>query len=40
VRHADLIVVMNRGLVVEQGDHDQLMRRDGVYARLWLQQNP
>jgi len=40
VRHADLIVVMDRGRVIEQGDHDQLMVRQGLYARLFIQQNP
>jgi ABC-type bacteriocin/lantibiotic exporter with double-glycine peptidase domain len=39
IRHADLIVVMDRGTVVEQGDHDQLMARQGLYARLFMQQN-
>ena len=39
IRHADLIVVMDRGTVVEQGDHDQLMARQGLYARLFIQQN-
>jgi ATP-binding cassette, subfamily B, bacterial HlyB/CyaB len=38
IRHADLIIVMDRGMVVEQGDHDQLMARRGLYARLFTQQ--
>lgn len=34
IRDADIIVVMDRGRVVEQGSHDQLMALDGRYARL------
>lgn len=35
VRHANRILVMDRGQIVEQGDHDQLLRQtDGVYAYL------
>ncbi len=34
VRKADQIVVMDRGRVVEQGDHATLLAKGGVYARL------
>ncbi|MFC0409627.1 ABC transporter ATP-binding protein [Roseomonas elaeocarpi] len=34
VREADLIVAMEHGTVAEQGTHDALMARGGVYARL------
>jgi ATP-binding cassette subfamily B protein len=38
VRDADVICVMHDGQMVEQGDHDTLLARDGLYARLWAGQ--
>ncbi|MFD0040527.1 ABC transporter ATP-binding protein [Streptomyces anulatus] len=35
VRHADRIVVVEYGRVLEQGTHDSLMRADGRYAELF-----
>jgi ATP-binding cassette subfamily B protein/subfamily B ATP-binding cassette protein MsbA len=35
VRHADLIVVLDQGRVVEQGTHEQLMFAGGLYRHLW-----
>ncbi len=35
VRHADRIVVIDRGQIVESGRHDQLIGADGAYANLW-----
>jgi ATP-binding cassette subfamily B protein len=34
VQRADLIVVMDQGLIVEQGTHADLLARGGLYARL------
>ena len=34
VRHADQILVLDRGQIVERGDHEQLLELDGIYAKL------
>ncbi|MEH6827460.1 ABC transporter transmembrane domain-containing protein [Parasphingorhabdus sp.] len=34
VRTADRIIVMDEGRIVEQGDHDSLIAKNGLYARL------
>ncbi len=39
IQHADQILVMDRGRIVERGCHDELLARDGLYARLWWQQS-
>lgn len=38
IREADTILVMNDGKVVEQGNHGELMEKNGFYARLYNSQ--
>ena len=38
IRDADLILVMEHGQIVEQGNHEQLIELDGAYARLYNSQ--
>ena len=38
VRNADLIVVLDEGRIVDMGKHDELMRRGGLYRKLYEMQ--
>ncbi|MGA9705004.1 ABC transporter ATP-binding protein [Pseudomonas sp.] len=38
VRHADVILVLDRGRIVERGRHAALLAHGGLYAELWRQQ--
>jgi ABC-type multidrug transport system fused ATPase/permease subunit len=35
IRHADRIIVLDRGRIVEEGNHDDLMQQGGNYAQLY-----
>ena len=35
VMHADQIIMLDKGRIVEQGTHDELVRQGGRYANLW-----
>jgi ATP-binding cassette subfamily B protein len=38
VRNCDEIVVLDKGAVVEQGSHEELLAKEGMYYRLWEMQ--
>lgn len=38
IRDVDLILVMNEGNIVEQGNHEELLKKDGFYASLYNSQ--
>ena len=38
VRACDPIVVLDDGRIAEQGSHDELLARDGLYAAMWREQ--
>ncbi|ESA35143.1 abc transporter [Leptolyngbya sp. Heron Island J] len=39
IRHSDCIYVMDKGQLVEQGTHEQLLVQNGIYANLWRVQS-
>ncbi len=38
IAESDQIVVLEKGEIIEQGTHDELLRREGRYAQLWNRQ--
>jgi ATP-binding cassette subfamily B protein len=38
--HADHIIVLDRGKVVEEGTHEELLRMNGLYRRICDLQSP
>ncbi len=40
IENADIILVVDNGHVVEQGKHTELLKRDGLYARIYNSQYP
>jgi len=39
IARMDRIIVLDAGRIVEQGSHDELLARDGLYARYWARQS-
>ena len=39
IARMDRLIVLDQGRIVEQGSHDELLRSDGHYARLWRHQS-
>lgn len=39
IQQMDRIIVMDKGTIVEQGSHKDLIHQNGVYARLWAKQS-
>jgi len=39
IRRANEIIVLESGRICERGTHDELMRKGGLYASLWMLQN-
>lgn len=40
IMHADRILVLDQGKIIEQGIHTQLLSQQGLYARLWSHLDP
>ena len=38
IKNADLILVMDNGDIVEQGNHEELLKKNGFYAKLYNSQ--
>lgn len=38
IKNADIILVMRNGNIIEQGNHDELLKKDGFYAQLYNSQ--
>lgn len=38
VKHADHIIIVDEGRIVDEGTHDELVERDGIYSRMYSRQ--
>lgn len=39
IKHLDRIIVLDQGKIVEDGTHNELIKKQGLYARLWVHQS-
>jgi len=39
IQKMDRIIVLDKGMIIEQGSHDELLRHKGVYSKLWMHQS-
>ena len=39
IARLDRLIVLDQGRIAEQGTHADLLRRDGLYARMWRRQS-
>ncbi|MEZ0388241.1 MAG: ABC transporter ATP-binding protein [Verrucomicrobium sp.] len=37
--HADRVIVLDKGRIIQEGRHEELLRQEGLYQRLWTIQN-
>lgn len=35
IKHADIIYVLENGKIIEEGSHDELLKKEGAYSALW-----
>ena len=39
INHLDRLLVMHEGQIIEDGSHQELLNKDGLYKRLWTMQS-
>lgn len=39
ISHLDRLIVMEKGKIIEDGSHNELLQKDGLYAKLWKMQS-